>query len=736
MIIVPLVGILALTHYTKRYVQNVADFISAGRCARRYLLSNAVGESGSGVCNTVGIVERLMIAGFVVVFWDGLMTPLILLLAVTGFVIYRYRQTRVLTLAQFFEERYSRRFRLFMGFLIFLAGVFNYGIFPLASTLFFKAFLGLPDSFDLWGLQVSTNLAIIGSYLTMTLALIIFGGQITLMITDCAEGIFTHLAYLIIVVVIFSVVSWQQVAEVLGGMCDSPSMAVAAQHSLVDPFNAFAVKDFNFFAAFLGMLGTIYLCGSWQGGHGFRSAARTPHEGRMASILAGWRGYARTLILVVIAIGALTYLRHPDFQDRTANLKDRIAAVPSPSGAPVPRPSDATPIGSQSWFEGKNLTVAPTGDPVQDRLQSTLRTQDGTVIPAESIQRQRQQAPFMALADMLPVGVKGLMLVIMIMGLFAGDGNHIISWGSILAQDVIVPLRGRPLTTKQHLALLRWSAVIVASIAFTISMLLPLSVPIIIWWAISGSLYNGGAGAVLIGGLYWSRGTVQGAWAATILSVPLSIATVILSNNWWGSKTWLISIGYPEAISGGFWLSFFVMVIAVLLYIGISLLTCRRPFDLKSILSRAAQHQESQILEPTKTRAPLLHRILGIDAQFTRGDRIIAYSIFGYGMLMFGLVIGMASWQYLLPWTLNLLNVDPETIQALKLGPAGWTRLWLCFGLIFPGVIALVTLVWFGIGGIIDLRHFFRDMKNLRRDANDDGIVRTPDNQKTSTTTE
>jgi SSS family solute:Na+ symporter len=118
-----------------------------------------------------------------------------------------------------------------------------------------------------------------------------------------------------------------------------------------------------------------------------------------------------------------------------------------------------------------------------------LRTQDGTVIPAESIQRQRQQAPFMALADMLPVGIKGLMLVIMIMGLFAGDGNHIISWGSILAQDVIVPLRGRPLTTKQHLALLRWSAVIVAAIAFTISMLLPLSVPIIIWWAISGSLY-------------------------------------------------------------------------------------------------------------------------------------------------------------------------------------------------------------------------------------------------------
>lgn len=719
---VPLIGVLALAFYTQRFVRGVADYISAGRCAGRYLLTNASGEAGSGVCNSVANIEKFMICGFVLLYWDSLILPVALLLTITGFVIYRYRQTRALTLAQFFEERYSRNFRLFIGFVIFAAGAFNYAIFPLASTLFFKAFLGLPDHFTLAGMTISTNFAIIAAYLTLTLTMICSGGQVSLMITDCVEGLFSHLAYLIIILVIFSVVSWEQMMDVLTGTIPAgasqvaaATMAIAPQHSPVDPFDAFQVKDFNFFATLLGLFGTVYLFAAWQGGHGFRSAARTPHEGRMAGILGQWRTYARTLVLLVVAMGVLTYLRHPDFEQRTAPLKERIAAVASPSGVPVAKISDATPVGSQSWFEGKNVFGAT-------KEEKKLRAADGTEITGEQIQRQRQQAPFMALADMLPIGVKGLLLVVMIMGLFAGDGSHIISWSSVFVQDVYMPLRRKPMTTREHLHALRLAAIGVALIAFVTSMLVPLSTSIWIWWAVTGAIYNGGAGAILIGGLYWKRGTVQAAWAAAGVSIPLSLAAVVLSNNWFQSMTWLKAHGYPEFISSGFWLSFFVSVVAIILYVSISFLTCRKPYDLSSLLSRAAQHHETDTVELAR-KPSLLNRMVGIDEDFTKSDRSVAYFIFWFSLLMFGLVIFMLFWQFGLPRLIVLFGGSAETAEALRLGKHGWAILWLWIKLVIPCLIAFVTLIWFSIGGFADMRSFFRTMKTRERDEKDDGSV-------------
>src|SRR5436305_4162424 len=136
LVALPLGAILALAIYTRRYVKSVADFLAGGRCAGRYLIANAFGESASGVANTLSKFEMYMVPGFTLAFWSALSLPVQLLVAVSGFVVYRYRQTRALTLAQFFEMRYSRRFRLFMGVLAFIAGILNYGIFPAVSARF------------------------------------------------------------------------------------------------------------------------------------------------------------------------------------------------------------------------------------------------------------------------------------------------------------------------------------------------------------------------------------------------------------------------------------------------------------------------------------------------------------------------------------------------------------------------------------------------------------------------
>jgi hypothetical protein len=44
-------------------------------------------------------------------------------------------------------------------------------------------------------------------------------------------------------------------------------------------------------------------------------------------------------------------------------------------------------------------------------------------------------------------------------------------------------------------------------------------------------------------------------------------------------------------------------------------------------------------------------------------------------------------------------------------------------GIALPCVIAIGTLIWFGIGGIRDLREFFIALRTMKRDARDDGRV-------------
>lgn len=364
---------IGLAAYTQRYVKGVADFVSAGRCAGRYLLANAKGEAGSGVTNTISNFEMLMVSAFVVGFWSKLTIPVALIVGITGFVFYRYRQTRAMTIAQFFEMRYSRKLRLFMGGLAFVSGVLNYGIFPLVSSRFFVYFLGLPQTVDIWGHAVQTYILIMAGYMTLSSALVIFGGQVTLMITDCIEGILTHLIYLVIIVAVFFVVTWSQTTDVLNGApppgtdpVTAAAMELQPGHSPVNPFDAFQTTDFNFWFVMIGLFGSVYLTMAWQGGHGFNSAALTPHESRMGNVLGQWRMYVRLLVLTALTVGAMVYLRHPDFAQKSQPAKDAIAAIPSArDGKPVPleKSTAAGPIASQKSGRGRQERRHPHPTP-------------------------------------------------------------------------------------------------------------------------------------------------------------------------------------------------------------------------------------------------------------------------------------------------------------------------------------------------------------------------------------
>ena len=112
-VLVPLIAIAIIAFRTQKHVTSVAEFMAGGRLGGRYLVCNARGEMAMAVVSMVAGYELLYEAGFTIGWWQKISGPLGLFIALTGYIYYRYRETRAMTLAQFFEIRYSKAFRLF-----------------------------------------------------------------------------------------------------------------------------------------------------------------------------------------------------------------------------------------------------------------------------------------------------------------------------------------------------------------------------------------------------------------------------------------------------------------------------------------------------------------------------------------------------------------------------------------------------------------------------------------------
>ena len=136
-LLLPLPLLFLISLAARRYITSVADFLTGRRAAGRYLVCVSQGTASMGLISAVAFFEMFYQAGTAINWWGNLYLPASLMVALTGFVVYRYRETRVMTMAQFFEVRYSRKFRIFMGVLAVLSGVVNYGIFPAVNAHFF-----------------------------------------------------------------------------------------------------------------------------------------------------------------------------------------------------------------------------------------------------------------------------------------------------------------------------------------------------------------------------------------------------------------------------------------------------------------------------------------------------------------------------------------------------------------------------------------------------------------------
>ena len=654
-----LIGLVAMLLYCQRYVRSTADFLAANRCAGRYILAIAQGIAGLGAISVVAFFEQYYAAGFSPDWWGMLYGPVGMLLAAMGWVYFRFRETRALTMAQFFEVRYSRKFRIFAGFLAFASGLVNYGIFPAVTARFFIYYCGLPATYSwFFGIELDTYISLLAFMMFMGAFFAICGGQVAIMVTDFIQGIFCNIVFLVILLYLIFRFDLSNIFD--------PLLVQSAENpdaSMLNPFHTGSTKGFNYFFYLIGLFSTFYGAGAWLGAQGYAVSAKSAHEAKMATFLGTWRGIAQAALLMFIPIVAY--------------------AVMHQSGAEFTAISDSV-----------NNTLASIPD-------STIRTQ--ATVP-------------ITLVNLLPPGLIGVFAAVMFAAALSTDNTYMHSWGSILIQDVIMPFRSKPFGPKAHLWVLRAAIVGVALFAFCFSIVFKQTQYILLFFALTGAIFLGGAGSAIIGGLYTRTGTTLGAWVAMSSGAILSVTSVLLGTFWedWQPglarmTQWQWVINNPKEFPiDGQVTYFFAMVTALSLYIIVSVIdraVTRAPlFNLERMLHRGPWAVQSEHQEVC-TNIPRILRAFGVTPEFTRGDRWILYLTlfwtFGWFAVFF---IGLAS---------HIAGGVSDEV---------WAGFWK-YRLVLIVFLGFVTTIWFLIGGVKNIYEMFGMLSKIVRNDSDDGRV-------------
>ena len=734
--VIPLGCVLFLGWYVRRYITGVSDYTVAGRVCRRYVIASGDLSAGLGLVTLMAFVEVSYKTGFALTFWNTLMIPLSIMLGLTGYCTYRFRETRAMSMGQFIEMRYSRKLRIFSCFLRSIAEMMANIIMPALAARFFIYYLELPEYIKIFGTAIPSFLVVVVITLTIALVLICIGGQLSIVVTDTMQAIFFFPAVIFFIVFVLVKFSWSnEIVEVMSNRVPG--------ESFINPFDISGLRDFNAFMLLVVFGGMLLNRAS--GYTGSQSAAKSAHEAKMASILSTWRTAFTSIFYVTIAIMIITVMNHANYASNAKHIRDKISAKIAAELIPETEKrsafiKDIQSIPEQKRIKGVDKPLSQTDNP-DETYFNVAQKNFGTDGKGSSKTQQfktifRQLTLPAVMREMLPAGFVGLFCMLILLFIVSTDDSRIYSASSTLVQDCIVPFyKSGELTPEKHIFYIRLVSIGVGVFFLFGSTFMAQLDYINLFINVMYGMWLGGCGPMIVFGLYSRFGTTIGAWCSLLAGMTLNLSGILFQRNWaahiypWLERHELVEpVGRVlEAISSPFapyivWkmnrlkfpinsyeIYFTAMVLSLTIYCVVSLLTCRKPFNLDRMLHRGKYAIEGEKkIKVSWSWKTFVSKILGITPEYSTADKVIACSVFGYA--------------FIYRFIISFLLVAICGIFC-KFSIEFWGNYFLITFLIIPGIAALITAFWFGIGAVVDLRRLFRDLANRKANPLDNGMV-------------
>ena len=729
------VGILALSLYCRRYIRDVADFLSAGRVAGRYVICVGSMEEALGIIALVQMMERNYLCGFAIAFWNITTVALNMIINLSGWCTYRFRETRAMSFGQFLEIRYNRAIRVIASIIRAGADILTEILLPALAARFFIYFFDLPFSFRLFGFEISTYVVIMLLTLSIAIFIICSGGSVALLVADCVQGLLCYPLFFMIVVFALVTFSWN-------GQISPTLLDRVPGESFLNPFDISHLRNFNIFMVFMGLFSNVMNRAIWLGS-GFSTSARSAHEQKMAGVLGIWRGGFSGLMLTMLGVMMIVMMNHRDFskiaRDTRVQLSQKVAdeIMPQKLRADFDSAVAALPEHKQRIGVDPALSQQRNQEtPYVNAAKSAMEKTDNGNHKFQQFRTFYSQLMFpVAMRHLLPRWLLGMLMLLAVMLMISTDCSRIFMIAAGIAQDLVLPFLRKPMETKHQLWMIRAFAVLVAVIFFVGSLFMAQVDYIQLFIVSVGALWTGGAGALAVFGLYSRFGNTAGAFASLIGGSGFSLAGWLVSQNWANHVyPWLHRHGWIPALTRFFeaasapfhpyvvWKMdplkfpinayerlFIALLISIICYVAASLIAYREPFNLDKMLHRGEYADDkSRIANRSWSLKNIFGKLIGITPEYSLGDRIIARSVFVYTFV----------YRFLICFVLVLIlnRISPWR-------PKQWSTYYLITLIVVPSIIGVVSTFWFSIGGIIDLKRMFRDLAARKRDFTDDGRV-------------
>ncbi len=752
-IVVPVLAVCYVSLHCRRYVRSVSDFLVAGRCAGRYVLLSGGMMGGLSVVSIIGGAEVHYNNGWAYTFWNNLLVPLGLMMSLYGWISYRFRETRAMSAGQFFEMRYSRGVRHLAAILRGSADLLANSIGPAVAVRFLIYLLGVPHRFNLFGMQMRTFPFLLTLCLALALLMILTGGRISLLVTDAVQGLVSYPFFVILVIYVLTSFSWWD--EIAPVMADR-----APGESFINPYDVQNLRDFNLFGLVVSFFHRIF-GGAWVG-NGYGTVARSAHESKMSGLLGYFGSGMAGLMPFLLVCALMATMLHRNYADKAHDIRRELsvrvaeelsadkALVDAVGAAAAAVPTQIHEIGVDPPLSRQNNLETPTLNAVRETLLSRMDETEANAFYQGYRTTYMQQMMPLVIRRVFPKWLAALMVLMCILLVVSTDDTRIFDTSTTWVQDFILPNFKSPPSPRLHLAIFK-SVVLLIGVFFWCGSYFFAQLDFInMFVTVMCSIWIAGAGAVVTLGLYWRRGTSGGAYAALASGGGLSLFFIVIQRNWAdGVLPWLVRQGWDGAVrhfldvvsrpfnpwvkwsvTDAEWVTkfpinsieigFITGVIAVLLYIVVSLCSREPPFNLERMLHRGEWADGAKAPESgdrgQSTAAPkrksfgkrLLDHLVGITPEHTRGDRIIAWFVFFKSMVygFLGTFAGVAIAAKVFHW-----------------GNHAWSIKFFVTTLAVPLVLGVGTTIWFSWGTILDLRRLFRDLEARKRDDLDNGMV-------------